>query len=625
MNVQEANAFRAWQNFNNKVDAGKRKSDELGDSLANAGKRGTVALDSVAVSIGKTAAQFFGVASAIQAIYTAAHLIGDEYERLRLAQSTADDRKRAALPAFGSAAMNAGDGYLDTPGARAMTRKIMQARGSLNAGDSFNLIGNMMSARQGLSKDETMQAAFEVARYAGARQLDAESATFLGGAVLDQANTDLAAGRKPNYRATLGKFERGFAMSRSATIQDFATHGMRAIVGLQRHHGVSENEAIALQGALSTAMPDLHERRSATQNMLTLQDMSEAVAELHAKGLISNMGMDQFDRMPLEKRLAWLGSGDEEAKFARAHLFGVRTPDADMREAIGSGAYNHYGISALGSLKGESGGREVARALLTPGNAVVKQFLANKAELDAPKTSNEDYFEQQVSGKLGSPSARFSADIAAQQGLQAATDWEKTQSAAAGAAQKMADDLQLKTGRGALESRVMDALRTFRLRDPNQATTDAERKQIAQDGIDAIYRKRMEKLGYDDPGVAAWREKQGLPAPRLRESKSQRLRLFKDYAGENPDVLGDEEQNTVDLLKQYLDDLRKNQDRDGKENEGAMLDLRKSIEQLTAVLQGGQSMQVSVLDQAGRELGRATSGPRPLEQFFDAPRESNIS
>lgn len=620
VDAKHAPAMAKFLEFRRVVDDTAKSFEKAFKTTEAGADKAAGGVGQLAGQLGKLALGITGFGTALGGAYTVVRLIGAEYERMKQMQLSADERKRAALPAFNQAKLNAGGFNLESAASQKIINRIIQSRGSANAADSFDLIAHMMSGRGSVWQNEVLSAALEVARYAGQRQLDNEGAKFLGGAVMDQANTDLAKGRTPNYKATLGKFEKGFGVSRSTSIQDFATHDMRAIVGLQRHYNVSESEAIGLQGAITEAMPDLHGRRGATENMLLFENLHQAFNELHARRIIKSMSPEQFMALPAQQRIAWASGNTKEAKWMRAHLFGVNTPDVDMRRMFAGGGIPGLGISEQGSLQGEAGGKEVARNIFTPGNPIVRQWQKNIGEVFTDPAEAAAYYERQMAERSG-PGSLYSSNIAAQQGLQAATDWANSKQASAGAAQRLAEDMQLKTGRGALESRVMDAMRTWNLRDPSQAS--GESRLIAEQAIDTIYNRRMERLGYDDAGVAAWRQSHGLPAPRLRESKSQRLKFFKQYADETGGLLDDEEQTQVEALRSYIEQIRANQR--GAAGGAAPSPTDQSnrqiqlLERIAERLDNGQQMNVQVEDVGGRMLGRQSSFAKPLEQLHDAP------
>lgn len=604
VDVKHAPAVGKFLEFQRYIEGSGNAFEKAFKKAGDGGEAAASKIGEIAQQMGRTVAQFAGFGTALGAAYTTVRLIGAEYERMKQAQMTADDRKRGALPAFEQAKLNAGAGFnLESKANAKLTSQIMQARGSANAADTWDLIGHMMSGRGAVNQQETLNAALEVARYAGQRQLDNEGAKFLGGAVMDQANTDLAKGRAPNYRATLGKFEKGFGVSRSTSIQDFATHDMRAIVGLQRHYNVSESEAIGLQGAITEAMPDLHGRRGATENMLLFENMHQAFGELAAKKLIKSKTPEQFMAMSGRQRVEWASADTKEAKWMRAHLFGINTPDKDMRQGIGWGGYAPFGITEQGSLQGEAGGKEVARAIFTRGNAIVDQWGKNTSEVFTDPAQAAAYYDKVTSGKLGGASSKYSSDVAADQGLQALTDWTNTRRADAGSARKLADDQELKSGVGAMESGLRGIVRNLRLADPTEAGTDEEKRRIAADAQEQLLRRHYNAPRYMSGAGSLYKS----AIERERKKALERM--------------PDEEREAYDAYDRYIEKLD-SQRRDGGRapDEGDQSAVQtKLLEQIAASLDRGFQMNVQSEDVGGRTLGRQSSFAKPLEQLYDAP------
>lgn len=578
-------------------------------------------IGSLAAQIQKTALGMVGFGSALGGAYTTARLIGEEYSRMMAARSVADERKRASLPAYNKAILAVGKEYdLESTSAQALTRRGIQARGSNNAGDYFDLLANMQSARGNISPQMTHEASVVAAEFAGKRQLAAEEAAQLGGALMDLANTAVDRGEKPDFRGILGGISSGFGASRSTSIEQFAHFDMRAIQGLMRHSNASFRQAVGIQGVVGEKMPDPTGRRAANLSQSMFQDIEQAYAELANNGIIGGK-FEQFQGLDPFQKLDMITGNTQDAKWMRLKLMGVRTPDKDMRAYAMHGAGASLGITEAGMIQGESGAREIGYEFLTPGNKLLP--LARKFEAQTLEGQQAaEFYNQQMRGRLTGPSQRYGSDVAAEQGAQAVTDWLNTKQAQSGAVQKFADDVQLKTGKGWLATKASDIYRGLRFTEPGQEKADSERAAIAQEGINRIldrqgnlpwYAKGFDVSRGFKEGVHSWTD----PIDSLLGTNIGGTSPWRTRAEAN---LDGEDKETVESLRSFIREIENNRQRSAMPDQSST-EVKQSLDGLKEQLALGQKMDVTIRDPYGRELQRQTSQTRPLERLYDAPLE----
>lgn len=318
---------------------------DVGAEIEAIDKKGSKAKQSVgamatgmAANMGRVAATFVGVGSALAAVSTAARLIMAEAEQYR------SRRAEAAVGVVGMAESNqnliqmaassapAGRGVFAARRAQKAAARISETYG-VDQAKINNALAGAYSAI-GTLPESVAEAAVEAAAQLSP-QSQQEEFNALSTGVLDllKAYSPRNIGSMPKEellrraREQVGMIITGAGVSRGETIRDF-TKNMIPAVSQLKGYGATEAEAIALGSAISQQGADVDMRISANSMIQAAEQVLEATSNI-----------SELQGATLGQRRDWLRSDDKRAGALRHGMMGKirrswsRETKTEMRRA----------------------------------------------------------------------------------------------------------------------------------------------------------------------------------------------------------------------------------------------------------------------------------------------------
>ena len=277
------------------------KGKKAGQSLGNM-------LGGVATNLGRTAAQFAGVGSAIAAIASAAALIRTEYEQIKQRRSEAAgthlrlaDSEAQLLQALGSQ-----PGSMQLKTATAFLQKAAATHGTDLATVYRAAAGALSGRGSDISELEALQSVSAAAGVSSPTVTETDLLSMASGIQELRKGFGGTAEQQAGMMLAMG------AIHRSPDIASMTQHALPVVANVGRQFGMSEQESMTALSVLSNIAGDTEGRMSATQ----FQQMAEQVfRSTHNVKSLKGKGFDE--------RLQFIAEGtSKEAEMIRTRLFG---------------------------------------------------------------------------------------------------------------------------------------------------------------------------------------------------------------------------------------------------------------------------------------------------------------
>jgi len=567
IDAQHAPAVDAFLKVAQAVQLTGGQGQKAGQQMQQAGGAASAAWEKGLNIISGYPAALARMVTGAAGVYAVIAQLRAELERVGELQKKAMTSIDTAQDPYYKARQSVSPEYANSKLSRVLTREGMQAYGDSEPASYLNLLASMESARGEYGQVGTHRAANVVAQARGRMNMENESATEFGGALLDAMNVQKAHGKNYTPKAVAGKFISMYGVTRSTNIHEFAKYDMRTINTMARF-GFSMDQAIGFQSAIAGSKPDPTGRISATGMGLLMGDMAKAYTYAHQYGMgIKGLNPEDYEKSGMG--MFDVARGDTKTGRAmQAYLFGARAGNKKVRDlAMG---LPDMGPSFMGHARGESGFFELARELLNPN----EQLFGRAQEASSRVVSDadaENYFDEMIKGTPGDRHEGYYANRAASRGALAVGKWENVEQAARGNVVELQSELADILGTSDIGQKIAGTLTSLRANAADPAMLGNQQREVIQGGIESVRAAAADRA-------------------RIKKYGGERTAWLPDYFNPISDSESSSQMNEQERL------------------------LIQTLERLIETL-ANQELTVKVEDPTGRQMGRSTSRPRALETF----------
>ncbi len=610
----------------------KRKGDQAGDTW---GKMLGV--------LNSYPAAFARMLTGASAAYATIALIREELERMETVRGKAMTGLDTTMEPYKRATLQLSPQYRDSATFKKLSEEGIRSRG--DAASYFAALSDAASAAGGqaglIGEEETQRAVNMVSQFSGNEALNPEDFTALAQGLVDSLQVERRMGKKLNAKELLGTMISGWPASRPTDMGKFATYELQLQNLLIQNAGFSRDESISLASVYGSMMIDPWGRRTRTAGLLFERDLARSYQFASEMGSPAKdergqeISIDQFRKLGL-KQLEIARSKTDTGLMMRSFM----SPQNEEERQLAMG---FFGLGYQGSLQGEAGAKEVGELFLSPQSKLLDDMRAVQATVKHGPAA-EQLVDQRLKGPLTNQHDEYFSARHAQRGALAAMQWANVEQARRGSLQEFVQEAGDVFGTGATNQWVKSRVAAIRASGKDQAGMRQLETEAAQEFIDRYMRGApvdIEKMdaelskqypgqrrgvfgqgaamlseifGFDREGVGA---RSGFPGELQRRYIRERMEPPEEYRGQ------------VESLREFI---RQNgqidhRTQDGQPapaaTDGANLqqvigDLQQAIAALQLSISGGMSVNVTVEDALGQQLGHTISRPRLLDQLNEA-------
>lgn len=560
IDAKHAAAVQAFLNVANAIDQTAAKGGKAGQVVSNAGAQAGDSWARANGIFGILQNRFVQLTTGVGAFYKALQLASAEIERIGSLQLKAHESLKGGMPDYQRALYSFDSDYVKSKDFERRNREGIQAYGSKNFGEYFDMAASGASAHGRVDMATTHEAVNLVAKFTGQKGLKPDESRDLVGNLMDLMNARLDKGEKADPEELLGIIGSGFRESRSTTIHEAAVYDARTILNTYLHHGMPLDEGTALQATVAHKIPDPKGRRASTGAMGIMDAFRKAYGDVSFYAPRKDIpDAAAWDALGFEKKIEAMQGQDEFGKMMRAHLIGNLSSEQDVRDLsliFGKG----YG----GSLEGESGLRGVAEDFLKPDNESMKLFRKAKSGVVTGDAARQ-YTRDMTAGSLRTPQEKYFAQVKSAEGGQGAREFDNVLQAQRGLVLEQVNEAADFTKDGVISKWVGNLVTEI------QSSTKKTGPELDQFLIDKLEATKSKLLGQIKPGEAhealEW-AKQADPERFSRLAPFTQSDTFfglpkEKYEEWRKSKMSDEERSHVEDINQTIRSMKRNVDRGG--------------------------------------------------------------